>query len=199
MALRSHKPLDINLWPWAWLVPYNWYLKGGYFCDSGPHLDRPCSHFLLSWWSLWSRSPGFSVLHKCCALAFLYTLPATKRGTWAGAPEIHLLSPDVPWCLFGQWHVKANKIRSGQRCDKVSAPMAVPGLWQAPGQAFSMTPGWWLTKSISHQNSQSESRRKCQRQLWEAPQAFCHCEPQGTLSVGRPTQVGAAKGGCLSE
>lgn len=115
-------------------MPYNWYLKEGYFCDSGPHLDRPCSLFLLLVVLVVQEPRVFNASQVLCSGLFVTLFLPQRQGHELGLPRFTFLAPDVPWCLFGQWHVKANKIRSGWCCDKVSAPMALPGLWQAPGQ-----------------------------------------------------------------
>lgn len=92
---------------------------------------------------------------------------------------------NVPWCVLGQQHVKVNKIRLWWWCDKVSAPMAVPGLWQAPGQMFLATPGWWLTNSISHQNSRPKPGGNGKVSCKKGPQGVLPSWALGTLSEGK--------------
>lgn len=103
------------------------------------------------------------------------------------------LASDVPWFLFRQLHVKANKIRSGWRCDKVSTPMAVPGLWQAPGQAFSDP---WVVADKQHQSPEqkAESRRKVKGSWEQAPRPPATMSHWDTVNGG-PSQVEAQSGG----
>lgn len=140
---------------------------------------------------------------QCCSLAFCHisaTLMVTKVVIFSA---LQMPNPPLPafpsevqgatltsrdrslrrhQCLLGWlWagHVKGNKIRLWWRPDKVSAPMVSPGLWQAPGQMFLVTPGWWLTNSINHQNSRPEPGENVKVSWKKAPRVSCHHGPQG--------------------
>lgn len=134
-------------------------------CDSLHHLGQTLLPDLFSFLSfpIAPRAQNFpgstkAVLFPSCISVTTFLLqPQGGESGLQGPPLPHSAS-DVSWCLFGQQHVKANKIRSGWHCDKVSAPMALPGLWQAPGQIFSMTPlgGDWQIASVTKQQGHNQ-------------------------------------------
>lgn len=164
------------------LFPYSWCLKGSVRVT-------PCSFlvsavpwpFVISQPPSWSQKSWFSVLYRCPPHppTPLSAFPSEVQGATLTSRDQSLRRHQclLRWLWAG--HVKGNKIRLWWRPDKVSAPMASPGLWQAPGQMFLVTPGWWLTNSISHQNSRPEPGENVKVSWKKAPRGSCHHGPQG--------------------
>lgn len=151
-----------------------------WLCAPSEQTFTPLSAALLSKELMGFKAPPMF----CPSLPAFLWLPSCHTGKEVSPSswEPPFLASDVTCYLFGQQHVKANKIRSGWRCDQVSAPMAVPGLWQAPGQAFSDS---WVVADKQHQ---SQSRRLRAEGRWKAagskPPGLLPPWAAGTLSTG---------------
>lgn len=164
------------------LFPYNWTLKGGCLCNS-PLLPGQCCSLVfchISGTLMVTKALIFSALQMpnpptACFSRIAFLLTSRDQSLL----RHHCL---LIWLWAG--HAKGNKIRLWWRPDKVSAPMVSPGLWQASGQMFLVTPGWWLTNSISHQNSRPEPGENVKVSWKKGPQGVLPPRAPGTLLEG---------------
>lgn len=171
------------------LFPYSWCLKGAARATPRSFLGSavPWS-FVISQPPSWSQEPWFSVLYRCptpstacfSRIAFLLRY---KEWIWPlGTGPFS--GTTLSWCGFGRDMQRAIRSGCGDDLTRCQPRWPVLACDKHLGKLFLVTPGWWLTNSISRQNSRPEPGENVKVSWKKGPQGVLPPRAPGTLLEG---------------